>query len=380
MNGGSPGEHLVADDAERVEVADRPSISRSPAPARATCRPACRSPCPVAVSRLSPPLDPWRARCRSRSPARGPSSRVEQDVVRLDVAVHDAARRGRRRARRRPRAGSGATRRSAAAPRSCRRLREVVAARCTPSRRTRARPARRPSRSGRCCGCESCAAVSASRRKRDRISRAEGQLRRQQLDGDLTLQPAVAGAIDDAHAAPSDLAVELVVGAERALDDERAARHPRQWRAGRALSDAAEAKLVQGRGRNRDSRSTGGSSVCARQPRSHRHRGRPTTSYIGRSEKCQTLPRCRVGRGSENGVCSCSAAHDSATAQPRRTSRRALPGRLPGRPRTYFIEITPWHSARPSPSCPCAGRSSSPASPRPSRRAARERCAPSRRR
>ena len=47
---------------------------------------------------------------------------------------------------------------------------------------------------------------------------AERQLGRQQLDGDLPLQAAVLGTIDDAHAAPSDLAVELVVGRKRALD------------------------------------------------------------------------------------------------------------------------------------------------------------------
>jgi hypothetical protein len=47
---------------------------------------------------------------------------------------------------------------------------------------------------------------------------AKRQLGRKQLDRDLPFQPAVLGTIDDAHAAPSDLAVELVVGRKRALD------------------------------------------------------------------------------------------------------------------------------------------------------------------
>ena len=42
---------------------------------------------------------------------------------------------------------------------------------------------------------------------------AERELRRQQLDRDLPLEPPVLGAVHDAHAAPPDLAVELVVAA-----------------------------------------------------------------------------------------------------------------------------------------------------------------------
>ena len=41
---------------------------------------------------------------------------------------------------------------------------------------------------------------------------AERELRRQDLDGDRALQAPVFGPIDDAHSAPPDLAVQLVVG------------------------------------------------------------------------------------------------------------------------------------------------------------------------
>ena len=66
---------------------------------------------------------------------------------------------------------------------------------------------------------------------------AERQLGRQQLDRDLPLQPLVLGTIDDAHAAPADLAVELVVGRQRAFDMGAQLDHPRQRRAGQALGE-----------------------------------------------------------------------------------------------------------------------------------------------
>ena len=47
---------------------------------------------------------------------------------------------------------------------------------------------------------------------------AERELGRQDLDRDRALQPPVFRAIDDAHAAAPDLAVQLVVRAERTLD------------------------------------------------------------------------------------------------------------------------------------------------------------------
>ena len=46
---------------------------------------------------------------------------------------------------------------------------------------------------------------------------SEGELGRQQLDCNRALETPVAGTVDNAHASPSDLAVELVVGGERAL-------------------------------------------------------------------------------------------------------------------------------------------------------------------
>ncbi len=46
---------------------------------------------------------------------------------------------------------------------------------------------------------------------------AERQLRRQQLDRDVTLEAPVTGAVHDAHATAADLLIELVGGAERLL-------------------------------------------------------------------------------------------------------------------------------------------------------------------
>ena len=46
----------------------------------------------------------------------------------------------------------------------------------------------------------------------------EGQFRRQDLDGDQTLEAAVAGLVNDTHAATTDLAVELVRRREDSLD------------------------------------------------------------------------------------------------------------------------------------------------------------------
>src|SRR5688500_19928267 len=46
----------------------------------------------------------------------------------------------------------------------------------------------------------------------------ERQLGREELDGNVTLQALVFRLVDDPHAATSDLTVELIVGAEDALD------------------------------------------------------------------------------------------------------------------------------------------------------------------
>ena len=47
---------------------------------------------------------------------------------------------------------------------------------------------------------------------------AEGEFGRQHLDGDQSLEPAVAGLVDDTHTAPPDLAVEFVGRREDSLD------------------------------------------------------------------------------------------------------------------------------------------------------------------
>src|SRR4029450_11223518 len=47
---------------------------------------------------------------------------------------------------------------------------------------------------------------------------AKRELGRKQLDGDRSLEPAVFRLIDDSHPASADLTVELIVGAENALD------------------------------------------------------------------------------------------------------------------------------------------------------------------
>ncbi len=49
--------------------------------------------------------------------------------------------------------------------------------------------------------------------------RAERQLRRKQLDRYDALEPAIARPVDDAHAATTDLAVELIVRRERTVDE-----------------------------------------------------------------------------------------------------------------------------------------------------------------
>src|SRR5688572_11044806 len=48
--------------------------------------------------------------------------------------------------------------------------------------------------------------------------RPEGELRRKDLDGDMTLEPAVLRFVNDTHTAPPDLAVEFVSRREDALD------------------------------------------------------------------------------------------------------------------------------------------------------------------
>ncbi len=47
---------------------------------------------------------------------------------------------------------------------------------------------------------------------------AEGELRREHLHGDLSLQAPVTGQIHDAHAPASDFPIQLIVRAENALD------------------------------------------------------------------------------------------------------------------------------------------------------------------
>ena len=71
---------------------------------------------------------------------------------------------------------------------------------------------------GTMLGCESCAAVSASRRNRDRMSARNDSSGGRHLDGDGPLEPAVARQIHDPHAAASDLTVELERRRQHLLD------------------------------------------------------------------------------------------------------------------------------------------------------------------
>ena len=48
--------------------------------------------------------------------------------------------------------------------------------------------------------------------------RPESELGREDLDGDLALEPAIAGEVHDAHAAAPDLAIQLVARAQYTLD------------------------------------------------------------------------------------------------------------------------------------------------------------------
>ena len=66
-------------------------------------------------------------------------------------------------------------------------------------------------------GCDSRAAVCASRMNCSRRSGDVGELRRQHLDRDLAREPNLAREIHDAHAAAAELALERVLAGERGL-------------------------------------------------------------------------------------------------------------------------------------------------------------------
>ena len=70
------------------------------------------------------------------------------------------------------------------------------------------------------CGWDSRAAVWASRVKRSPDVLLEGELGRQHLDGDPALEPLVPGAIDHAHPAAPDLALDRV-GVAQGLGEAR---------------------------------------------------------------------------------------------------------------------------------------------------------------
>jgi hypothetical protein len=70
---------------------------------------------------------------------------------------------------------------------------------------------------GTMCGCESPAAVRASRRKRSRASDAR-EVRREHLDGDVAVELHVAREVDDAHPAAAELALEGVLAGEGRLE------------------------------------------------------------------------------------------------------------------------------------------------------------------
>jgi hypothetical protein len=67
---------------------------------------------------------------------------------------------------------------------------------------------------GTMCGCESRAAVRASRRKRP------GEVRREHLDRDVAVELNVACEVDDAHAAAAELALKGVLTGEGGLKGE----------------------------------------------------------------------------------------------------------------------------------------------------------------
>ena len=89
-------EELVEDDAERPDVGARVDVARRRAAARATCRAASRAAEPVLRRARCPrPASVDASRCRSRAPSRAPCRRrrrVEEEVLGLEIAVHDAER------------------------------------------------------------------------------------------------------------------------------------------------------------------------------------------------------------------------------------------------------------------------------------------------
>ena len=137
---------------------------------------------------------------------------LEQDVLRLDVAVDRRRGRGRSSARRRPRARCGARRRRGSCfSRSSRSRRDSPST--AASRRTGARPPR-PSR--RAAGCADGAGWPRSRSRGGNARRqARRELRLQHLDRDLAVVLEVLGNIDGGHAPFAELALDLVAAGER---------------------------------------------------------------------------------------------------------------------------------------------------------------------
>ena len=81
------------------------------------------------------------------------------------------------------------------------------------------KPAASPTRwIGTMCGCESPAAVRASRRNRSRDVGGAREVRREHLDGDVAVELHVAREIDDPHPAAAELALERVLAGERRLE------------------------------------------------------------------------------------------------------------------------------------------------------------------
>ena len=194
------GEHLVEDDAERVEVAlpgdgVAERLLGRDVVGRAEHAPVGGQAVLVERARDAEVGDLGRALL------------VDQDVLRLDVAVDDAAARARRRAparsrsrRRRPR-GSAAGRCAGCGPSASRPRR--TRRRCTASGAgVASSPA---SITPTMCGWLSCATARASRRKRSSWSESWAMLAVHQLDRDLALEHRVEGAVDRRHAARADL-------------------------------------------------------------------------------------------------------------------------------------------------------------------------------
>ena len=156
------GEHLVGHRAERVDVASARRSPARPSPARGSCSAACRATGRSASCGCRRPAATASAMPKSATSARAV---VQQDVLRLDVAVDDAVA-----VRVVERAATSRAMRSASATGSCfsrsRRARSDLALDVRHHVEEQRRRPRRESNSGRMCGCCRVAVVRISARNR----------------------------------------------------------------------------------------------------------------------------------------------------------------------------------------------------------------------